>query len=1384
MKKLLTCCIAGWLVYLPVMLLFPRHAATEHSTLPETANQTAVISAALKYQLASMATPLPPQRMSNLASNLSMIELRSGWLDTNQPQNHPSTQERTTTETGEKLALVQASTVINEDWIQQLENSGLAIVQYVPQNAFLVWGNLDALESFKLHSDVKWGGNYLPEYAIEPTLRAIQTESSHPITVTIQVYDHSHAQETLDTIYATALEILQPDTVLTPYRNLRVKIAGEDISRLAALPDVVNIEPWHPPQRLDEIQNQILAGTITTTLTGGSGYLDWLNALNFSNDPADYPVIDIVDDGVDNGTLFPDDITLYLFGNNGNSSRLIYANNCTADPAHGIDGHGHLNANIAGGYNAQITSPHIDANGFQRGQGVNPFGRLASTRIFNDSGSYDVSRCGSDLALVENSYTSGARISSNSWGQVPGTGIYNVSSQTYDTLTRDALPNTPGNQEMLFLFSAGNSGPNATTIGYPGTAKNVLTVGATESLRDNGISDGCGYAGDDNASDMAVFSSRGPTDDGRTGIDTVAAGIHIQGTTPLSGFTGRGVCGAPGDSYYPGGQTSYTWSSGTSHSTPAIAGAASLTTYWLKNRYALPYTVDGPKEAVSGDSPSPAMIAAYIAAHTRYLTGAGANENLPGNSQGWGAYDMGTAFDDTSRLLFDQAHLFGSSGQVFTFTNLIADSGKPLKIALAWTDAPGAPFSSAYVNDLNLEVLVGSNTYKGNNLSGNVSQPGGSFDYRNNTEVVYLPAGASGQVIINVTAANIPGDGVPNIGDSTDQDFALVCYNCKQADLSLLSSASPLTVAPGELLTYTLTANNNSGDLVSATITDTLPASTQFVRATQNGRFNGGVVSWVDVSIPAGETFQAALVVKAGFLRHDSIISNRYWLSATSGFSVSGNAVETPVHWPFDQNGCLVGQTIMWQDNHEDGDSDWAIENAIGSNNWTLKNDGGYSGDNYRFVADVGSRTDSRLYSPIITATADNLKLHFWHHFSFEATGSNYYDGGVVELSVNGKPFTDTGIIFVQNGYNGTIYNNFENPLGGRRGFGGNPFSDYVETIADLSALADVGDTVQLRFRQANDNSLGGAGWFLDDVALVGCSFDSSFLTITKQANRNLVAPNSLLRYTLTVSNTGLHTATLFITDTIPAGTTFARAQPEGVLIDNVIGWGFTDVPPNRSLSVTLVVTAGNLVEGTPITNSDYGVFVYDSQPGEPITTAVAYPKPVFLPLVMKDFISAPDLVIETIIAQTDTISLVIKNQGNAPVVNEFWVDAYINPNPPPSAPNQTWPELADQGLVWGVETPAVAQLVPGGRITLTIDDAYFRPELSAFNGLVPGDWLYAQVDSANANSSYGAVLENHEIRSAPYNNITRLMPNMVILPQVAPFAAQSTLSNTLFPPR
>ena len=155
-----------------------------------------------------------------------------------------------------------------------------------------------------------------------------------------------------------------------------------------------------------------------------------------------------------------------------------------------------------------------------------------------------------------------------------------------------------------------------------------------------------------------------------------------------------------------------------------------------------------------------------------------------------------------------------------------------------------------------------------------------------------------------------------------------------------------------------------------------------------------------------------------------------------------------------------------------------------------------------------------------------------------------------------------------------------------------------------------------------------------------------------------------------------------------------------------------------------------------------------------PWTIEVTHNK-IFLPLVTKNAVSAPDLVVERLTAASNTVQVVIKNQGNAPVTDAFWVEGYIDPTTPPTAVNQIWSDLADQGVVWGVTEDALP-LAPGSSITLTVGDAYYAPEYSQVTWpLAAGTTLYAQADSVNMETTYGAVLENHEILGEAYNNIT-----------------------------
>jgi subtilisin family serine protease len=202
---------------------------------------------------------------------------------------------------------------------------------------------------------------------------------------------------------------------------------------------------------------------------------------------------------------------------------------------------------------------------------------------------------------------------------------------------------------MVICFAAGNGGDDH-SVGSPGTGKNLISVAASESFKKGG-DDGCGVEDidADNAMDIAFFSSGGAVDDGRMKPDLSAAGTHIQGAASQHpDFNGSGVCGEEDSPYFPKAQTLYTWSSGTSHSTPAVAGAAALARQFFLNR---------------GEQPSAALIKAILLNTTTYLTGALASGDLPQKRQGWGLLDLGRAFDSTPKVFINQSQVFTDSGQ-------------------------------------------------------------------------------------------------------------------------------------------------------------------------------------------------------------------------------------------------------------------------------------------------------------------------------------------------------------------------------------------------------------------------------------------------------------------------------------------------------------------------------------------------------------------------------------------------------------------------------------------------------------------------------------------------------------------------------------------------
>ena len=154
--------------------------------------------------------------------------------------------------------------------------------------------------------------------------------------------------------------------------------------------------------------------------------------------------------------------------------------------------------------------------------------------------------------------------------------------------------------------------------------------------------------------------------------------------------------------------------------------------------------------------------------------------------------------------------------------------------------------------------------------------------------------------------------------------------------------------------------------------------------------------------------------------------------------------------------------------------------------NWRTDTNAPFTSPNIAFHDSPGCVTDSKLDSRPINIVAPPFftgqHMWLWHSFDFE----NGFDGGVLEVSVNGGPFTDitaAGLQFVRGGYNGTIACGYSNPLAGRPAWTGDSHG-YLQTELYLDGLVSGGETVVFRFRLATDCSNEGGGWRVDNLAL------------------------------------------------------------------------------------------------------------------------------------------------------------------------------------------------------------------------------------------------------------------------------------------------------------
>jgi hypothetical protein len=207
------------------------------------------------------------------------VRLRNGTIDTGEPARAAATLPSASPAAVAAeppvsgLFLVQFKTPPTPAMLQQLEESGAKVLQYIPDDTFLVRMHSAPLRSVRAVSNVHWLGQYAPEHKLDRSLELKLKNSPDPLAnVAVLLAPDLNAGQLAVT--RKLLGAVRQQSKLRSGMVLRGKIVRTRLVELARSDAVLWIEEDRDMKLYDEVASKLVAGDggTGTLLTESLGY--------------------------------------------------------------------------------------------------------------------------------------------------------------------------------------------------------------------------------------------------------------------------------------------------------------------------------------------------------------------------------------------------------------------------------------------------------------------------------------------------------------------------------------------------------------------------------------------------------------------------------------------------------------------------------------------------------------------------------------------------------------------------------------------------------------------------------------------------------------------------------------------------------------------------------------------------------------------------------------------------------------------------------------------------------------------------------------------------------------------------------------------------------